>query len=213
MGDVVPFRGKRRWTRPEDYGHYPGSPANGGGDGGSGPPAPKRPKTGKSRITPVRAWIVLVVILVGYVFYDPALVDPPGWLSSKPEKVAATFTRCDESRSPNCVIDGDTFRLGDRRIRLIGIDAPETHPASCEAEAKMGERATAELQRLLNQGPFTMVGRIDDPTDKYGRDLRALSRVTKDGKVQSIGQAMIASGTVRRYAGDFRKSWCSKTPD
>ena len=43
-------------------------------------------------------------------------------------------------------------------------------------EAVKAEAATAELQRLLNHGPFEMVGRIDDMKDRYGRDLRALRR-------------------------------------
>ena len=73
-----------------------------------------------------------------------------------------------------CVIDGDTFKLGERKVRIIGIDAPETHPARCAEEARLGEAATAKLQQLLNQGPFEMVAPIyRDMHDRYGRDLRA----------------------------------------
>lgn len=64
------------------------------------------------------------------------------------------------------MIDGDTFKLGDRKIRIIGIDAPETHPPRCAAEAAMGEAATARLQALLNEGPFDMVGSRADLTDR-----------------------------------------------
>ena len=66
---------------------------------------------------------------------DPALVEPPALLSSDPESVHGTFNRCGLGRGVNCVIDGDTFKLGTRKVRIIGIDAPETHPANCEAEA------------------------------------------------------------------------------
>jgi endonuclease YncB( thermonuclease family) len=33
------------------------------------------------------------------------------------------------------VIDGDTFRIGAERYRLLGIDAAEIHRAQCDAEA------------------------------------------------------------------------------
>ena len=58
------------------------------------------------------------------------LVEPPGFLSGEPERVAAQFTRCGPGRVHACVVDGDTFKLGKRRVRIIGIDAPETHHAA-----------------------------------------------------------------------------------
>ena len=39
------------------------------------------------------------------------------------------------------VIDGDTFALGRERIRILGIDAPETaNRARCEAERRALKR-------------------------------------------------------------------------
>lgn len=105
------------------------------------------------------------------------------------------------------MVDGDTFKLGQRKIRIVGIDAPETHPANCAEEARLGEAATVELMRLLNQGPFDMTGRIDNARDRYGRDLRVVTRKRPDGTTQSIAEDMRASGLARRYLG--RKSgWC-----
>ena len=105
------------------------------------------------------------------------------------------------------MVDGDTFKLGQRKIRIVGIDAPETHPAHCPEEARLGEAATAELIRLLNQGPFEMTARIDDMRDRYGRDLRVITRNKPDGTIQSIAEDMRASGLAHRYLG--RKSnWC-----
>ena len=72
----------------------------------------------------------------------------------------------------------------------------------------MAERATAELQRLLNQGPFEMVGRSFNDTDRYGRDLRVIRRVRPDGSIQSIADDMRESGGARRYLGGFRSGWC-----
>ena len=138
---------------------------------------------------------------------DPALVEPPAFLSATPERIAARFTRCGRGRGQACVVDGDTFKLGQRKIRIVGIDAPETHPAHCPEEARLGEAATAELIRLLNQGPFEMTARIDDMRDRYGRDLRVITRNKPDGTIQSIAEDMRASGLAHRYLG--RKSnWC-----
>ena len=105
------------------------------------------------------------------------------------------------------MVDGDTFKLGKRKIRIVGIDAPETHPANCPEEARLGEAATAELMRLLNQGSFTMTGRIDDMTDRYGRELRVVTRTRRDGSSQSIAEDMRSSGLAHRYLGR-KSSWC-----
>ena len=138
---------------------------------------------------------------------DPALVEPPGFLSTDPERIAEHFTRCGPGRGNACVIDGDTFKIGQRKVRIIGIDAPETHPANCAEEAQAGEAATVELMRLLNQGSFTMTGRIDDARDRYGRDLRVISRTRPDGSNQSIAEDMRSSGLAHRYLG-HKTSWC-----
>lgn len=206
MGDVVPFRDKRKWTRPEDYGHFPDEPPGGGAPRQTPPPRRKRP--GLGGFGALGFWGLVVSGLSLWVAADPVLLEPPAWLATTPERVDARFTICGQQAARHCVIDGDTLRIGQRTIRVIGIDAPETHPARCPAEAKLGAEAAVQLQGLLNAGAFTMVARIDQPTDRYGRELRALSRPGTGGKVQSIAAAMIASGKARRYAGDFRKGWC-----
>lgn len=203
MGDVVPFRDKRKWTRPEDYGHLPG---------GGAPEPPRRGRKAKPRwprLAVLRPWVLLTALVALWVSgSDPALFEPPSWLAGEPEKVNGDFTLCGPGRGHFCVIDGDTFRIGERKIRIIGIDTPETHSPRCPAEAKLGAEATAELQRLLNAGPFTMVARLDEPTDRYGRELRALNRTDAKGETVSLAGQMIASGKARRYAGDLRKGWC-----
>ena len=139
---------------------------------------------------------------------DPALIEPPAFLSSTPERVSEQFSRCGPGRGHACVIDGDTIKLGSRKVRIIGIDAPETHPSNCAEEARLGELATARLQDLLNQGPFGMTGRSFNDRDRYGRDLRALSRQRGDGSTQSIAEAMRASDLAHRYLGGYKSGWC-----
>ncbi len=171
--------------------------------------APRRKRQFAGQLTGAAARpFVLAAILAGlWPTLDPALVEPPAFLSAAPEQVAERFTRCGRGRSNACVVDGDTFKLGKRKIRIIGIDAPETHPANCPEEARLGEAATAELQRLLNQGPFVMTGRIDDMTDRYGRELRSITRKKPDGSIESIAEDMRASGLAHRYLGR-KTSWC-----
>jgi len=137
---------------------------------------------------------------------DPALVEPPSFLSTDPERIAAQFTRCGRGRGHACVVDGDTFKLGQRKVRIIGIDAPEVNGV-CAAERQLAEAATAKLQGLLNRGPFEMVGRFDEMQDRYGRDLRVVRRRLPDGSYQSIADEMRESGLAHRYVG-MKSGWC-----
>lgn len=156
----------------------------------------------------LRPLILGGVLLSIWPAMDPALVEPPKFLSTDPEHIDATFTRCGPRRGNACVIDGDTFKLGERKVRIIGIDSPETHPSRCTEEERLGEQATAMLVGLLNQGPFEMVAWTHNSTDRYGRDLRVIRRRLDDGRVQSIAEEMRQSGLAHRYAGGFKTGWC-----
>lgn len=57
------------------------------------------------------------------------------------------------------VIDGDTFTIGNKTIRLEGIDAPEKGQA-------YGREATEGLEELL-----TDIKIVEKGTDKYGRTI------------------------------------------
>ena len=118
-----------------------------------------------------------------------------------PERVAERFTRCGTGPGFACVVDGDSFRLGKRRIRIRGIDAPERKGA-CPAETALAERSAARLTELLDAGPFVMTTVGRDERDQSGRELRVL---TRNGA--SIGGAMVDSGLAHDYRG--RKTrWC-----
>lgn len=190
MGRVVRFH--RRSTRPNRL-------------------PPRRPPSGRVRplLFAMRPFVLAAILAGLWIGHDPALVEVPEFLSTEPEQVGAHFARCAPGRAPAsaCVIDGDTFRLGERRIRIIGIDTAETD-ARCPEEARLAEAATTELQRLLNLGPFEMVARRDEPTDKYGRELRSLRRKGPDGTPVSIAAQMRDGGFARRYLGGLRQGWC-----
>ena len=168
---------------------------------------PERRRSPLSRLLVAARPFGLLAILCGiWVTMDPALVEPPEILAGEPEQVSETFSRCGFGRAHACVIDGDTFKLGNRKVRIIGIDAPEVH-GQCAEEVRIAERATVRLQELLNQGPFEMAGRVDDMKDRYGRDLRTVSRKRPDGSMQSIASEMRESGLAHRYTG-FKTKWC-----
>jgi len=121
--------------------------------------------------------------------------------SGQNEGIRARFGLCFTGGGTNCVVDGDTFWIGGEKVRIAGIDAPETHPPRCAEEARLGNEATAMLRGLLNGGAVTMT-RIDRDRDSYGRLLR---NVAVDG--QDVGEAMVGAGVARDY-GSGRRSWC-----
>ena len=53
-----------------------------------------------------------------------------------------------------------------------------------------------------------MAGATYGDKDRYGRDLRTISRQRPDGSVQSIASEMRESGLARRYLGGFKSGWC-----
>lgn len=112
------------------------------------------------------------------------------------------FGLCHSGGGRNCVVDGDTFWLAGEKIRIADIDAPETHPPNCDAEAAKGAAATRRLHALLNAGPFTLE-RIERDTDRYGRKLRIVAR----GRL-SIGGQLVSEGLARPYRGGPREPWC-----
>lgn len=100
------------------------------------------------------------------------------------------------------VIDGDTFVLAGERIRVVGLDAPETHPPRCAREAELGARATARARQWLAAGPFELTS-IERDEDRFGRKLRIVSRQGED-----LAETMIAEGLARPYGGGMRRGWC-----
>jgi hypothetical protein len=128
-------------------------------------------------------------------------LDTPSENSGRTGAMRASFGFCHTGGGTNCVVDGDTFWIGGQKVRIAGIDAPETHPPHCVEEARLGNEATAMLRSLLNSGAVTMT-RIDRDRDSYGRLLR---NVAVDG--QDVGEAMISAGVAREY-GSGRRPWC-----
>jgi len=101
------------------------------------------------------------------------------------------------------VTDGDTFRLeSGERIRIAGIDAPETHAdqAKCDAELALGAAASARARALLDHRTVTFV--------RVGKSYnRTVARVTLDGR--DLAAELVEMGVARwwpRYAP--KPDWC-----
>lgn len=93
------------------------------------------------------------------------------------------------------VSDGDTLRLGETRIRLFGIDAPESRqrcPATSGVDWECGRAATRKLEALV-------AGRVvrcaPEDNDRYGRIVATCS---VDGR--DVAAALVAEGLARAYA-------------
>ena len=133
---------------------------------------------------------------------DPALIRPFGPLAGRAQVVSAKFTPCGPGRGNACVTDGDTFKLGDRKIRITGIDAPELAHPLCPEEAALARRSADRLRALLNEGTFKMVPHRLQRLDQHGRELMVIER----GDV-SIGDRLVEEGLAHRYLGS-KASWC-----
>lgn len=111
------------------------------------------------------------------------------------------------------IIDGDTVALPcdqargiyprcSERLRLVGIDAPETgRRARCEAETAAGLNAKAALDGLL-RGHLIEITRTG--VDRYGRTLARLSVSGRD-----VDTAMLATGLAIPYHPG-RNAWAAR---
>ena len=133
----------------------------------------------------------------------PAAKKTPQTSLSTATIPARTFGKCHSGGGLNCVVDGDTFWIDGEKIRIADIDTPETHPARCAEEARLGNAATDRLQVLLNAGAFDLQP-IRRDTDRYGRKLRIVMR-----NGQSLGGVLVSEGLARNYVGGRRDGWCA----
>ena len=101
---------------------------------------------------------------------------------------------------PATVIDGDTLEVAGVRVRLWGIDAPESRQVCSVAgqDYACGGQATGHLRGLIGTQPVACEPR---DTDRYGRTV-ALCRV---GSLD-LGAAMVRDGwavAFVRYSTDY----------
>ncbi len=103
--------------------------------------------------------------------------------------VAIRYLPQDNVKGGAKIIDGDSFHLEDRIIRLHGIDAPEWRQTCKRANGKRwncGKEAGAKLKAIVSNKTVTCS--IVD-TDRYRRDV---GRCTADRV--DVNDAMVRSG-------------------
>lgn len=143
-------------------------------------------------------WITaaLAAVLVGAV----ALLQPSS--GDRTTLAPTSFSICRADRDTNCVVDGDTFRVGRERVRIERIDTPEIRPSRCAREARLGAQATERLRQLLSAGPITLIKNKRD-RDRNGRLLRSVAVNGRD-----VGATLVSEGLAREYRGR-KEAWCS----
>jgi endonuclease YncB( thermonuclease family) len=101
---------------------------------------------------------------------------------------------------PPKFIDGDSFEITGRGVRLFGIDAPEAHQ-SCDRGGEVwacGEESAQQLRQAVGTSPVTCTG---NERDQYGR---LLAVCTIDGV--DLNRYLVARGwatAFRRYSQDY----------
>jgi endonuclease YncB( thermonuclease family) len=135
-----------------------------------------------------------------------------------------TAAPAEELSGPARVVDSNTFEIGTRRLRLVGVDAPDlaqTCPTRKGETYPCGRVAAQTLAKLLKDGPLACRG---DETDTAGRLLVRCSIRGFDVGEQYVltgrafadpetGQAYRrAEGTAEKlregmWRGEFQKPW------
>lgn len=127
---------------------------------------------------------VLAIILLG------GAAAVAAWLDPAPPPIAGNARAS----------DGDSFRLGDERVRLLGIDAPE-YAQTCDDhngwQWPCGRTARDRMAQLLKSGKVDC--RPEDH-DQYGRLLAVCTVGGKDIAATMVAEGLaISSG---RYWGE-----------
>jgi micrococcal nuclease len=145
----------------------------------------------RRRLSPrAAALLVLLVLLAVRLYWESGAPVPPEALSEKTYRVAR-------------VVDGDTLLLEDgARVRLIGVDTPETVKPGAPVEP-FGPEATAFTRRFVAGGEVRL--QLDrERKDRYGRFL---AYVWVDGRM--LNEALVRAGLARARL-DYRYSEAMK---
>ena len=111
------------------------------------------------------------------------------------------------------VVDGDTidvnidlgFQVWHRaRVRMLGIDTPESRTRNLEEKA-LGLASKARLKELLKGKKVTI--ECSKEKGKFGRVLAIVWTVDKEGNEIDINSQLIEEGHARPYFGGKKEAW------
>lgn len=157
-------------------------------------PAPKlSPPTTKRRDRLLAALMLLPLSVCAQVYHWVDERGVPHYSDQPPPGGAERMERPEDPESRaievTSVIDGDTVQLSDeRRLRLIGIDAPEMPRRGRPGEAG-AEKARARLEQLLADADLRL-----EPGESTRDDYDRLLGYLRDGRGRDIGAEMLRAG-------------------
>ena len=117
-----------------------------------------------------------------------------GSKAKSPKQTKATLTGVPR------IIDGDTIRIGNKRIRLHGIDAPEARQ-TCAANGKQwrcGQEATNALVRIVGEHQVSCSQR---DRDRYGRIVAVCRAGAVDLNAWMVGEGWAVA--YRRFSMEY----------
>ena len=155
-------------------------------------------------------WSVTISALVlaasAWVLSKYEVVDLVG--SGDWKVVHGKFTLCGRGRAANCVIDGDTVMLANKKVRLRDYNAPELN-GECAKESELARQSRSTLLEWLNRADLLMDGGDDPPYDQYGRELRTAKRPVQDRGDDYLSDHMIKLRLGQATGWDApRGGWC-----
>jgi endonuclease YncB( thermonuclease family) len=131
-------------------------------------------------------WLVIVAVAAAAASYS-------GKLKWRPDRTPAALGAPVTGRAK--IIDGDSLEVSGERIRLFGIDAPESRQA-CRDARRQSYACGREAARALSA---FIAGRAVTCTpvdyDRYGRDVAICTAEGRD-----LGDAMVRAGHAVEYA-------------
>lgn len=144
--------------------------------------------------------LIVVAVLIGGIYASH-------WISGDPvnngQQEPATIRYEGPAPRPRGwpVHDGDTFRIGSERIRILGMDAPEIgRGARCAREQDAAIAARNFLAGQLASGKVSI--------ERHGHDVygRTLARIVING--EDIADVMLSNGLARPYTPGRHPDWC-----
>jgi endonuclease YncB( thermonuclease family) len=97
------------------------------------------------------------------------------------------------------IIDGDTLRIGDKRLRLVGMDAPEIQQTCRDASGRSyfcGHAARERLAALVSGSAVTCAAQ---GLDRYGRTLATCA----SSRSADLGETLVREGHAVSYRGGY----------
>jgi endonuclease YncB( thermonuclease family) len=157
-------------------------------------PQPSPPSPSHRLLWPALTAVVFIGAIAGY--FAP---DLSGWFSNlAPRGMAASSS---DLRGRPRIIDGDTIEIGSTRIRLYGIDAPESKQ-TCENPASQdyacGEKATTALADHVGAAAISCEPR---DIDRYGRTVAVCFLGSEDLDAWMVAQGWAVA--YRHYSIDY----------